>query len=497
MGKSNKKSNVKVAVVTPTIPKVEGKKGKRQPEAEVEIQPLPKKLKSANKVPQKKKQEISSSSEEASESEEEVKLSVSKKTILAKKVTGKGSSSEEEDSSDEEPAPILVPAAKKSAKLANNGSVAALKNGKAESSDGSESDSEEEEAQVKKPLQTRGTGNFFKGKPVEGSSDDDDSEDEPSDVGSDSEESEEEETVQKVKKTQPAKIVKKESSDEDSSDGSENDDSNESDDEPSKKQSVKALTPKTPKTPVTSGVKTLFVGNLSFSIDADTIVEFFEDAGEVVDVRLATNDDGSYRGYGHVEFATEEAAAKAMEKTGQDLLGRAVRLDFAAERGAPGTKPDFKSRNQQDQKSGCTVFVRGFDKNQEEDDIRNSLQEHFGDCGSIENIRIPKDYDSGTFKGFAYVEFKDGASLSKALELGTDELSVEEAMARSGGRDGSGRRGGGRGFGGRGGRFSGGRGGRGGGGRGTPRGRGRGDRNGGRGTPKFSSSGKKTTFGDD
>lgn len=39
----------------------------------------------------------------------------------------------------------------------------------------------------------------------------------------------------------------------------------------------------------------------------------------------------------------------------------------------------------------------------------------------------------------------------------------------------------------------------GGGGRGTPRGRGRGDRNGGRGNPKFnmSSSGKKTNFGDD
>jgi len=207
-----------------------------------------------------------------------------------------------------------------------------------------------------------------------------------------------------------------------------------------------------------------------------------------------------------VEFATEEAAAKAMDKNGEDLLGRSVRLDFAQERGAPGSKPDFKSRNnQQEQKSGSTAFVRGFDKNQEEDDIRNSLAEHFGDCGSIENIRIPKDYDSGTVKGFAYVEFKDNASLSKALELGTDELSVEEAMSSrsGGGRDGSGRRGG-RGFGGRsfgdgGGRFSGGRGR--GGGRGTPRGRGRGDRNGGRGTPKFnmasSGSGKKTTFGDD
>jgi len=155
MGKSNKKSNVKVAAVAPTIPLVQGKKGKRQPEAEVEIQPLQKKLKSATKVPQKKKHEPSSS-EEASESEEEVKLPVSKKPNLAKKIPAKISSSEEEDSSDEEPVTKLVAAAKKAPKLAKNGLVSAQRNGKAESSDDSDSDSEEEK--VKKPLQTKGAG---------------------------------------------------------------------------------------------------------------------------------------------------------------------------------------------------------------------------------------------------------------------------------------------------------------------------------------------------
>jgi nucleolin len=36
--------------------------------------------------------------------------------------------------------------------------------------------------------------------------------------------------------------------------------------------------------------------------------EFFKEAGEVVDVRLATKDDGSLKGFGHVEFASPEAA---------------------------------------------------------------------------------------------------------------------------------------------------------------------------------------------
>lgn len=60
------------------------------------------------------------------------------------------------------------------------------------------------------------------------------------------------------------------------------------------------------------------------------------------DVRLATKDDGSYRGYGHVEFVSEEAASKPLGKNGQDLLGHPIRLDFSTKRGAPGSKLDFK-----------------------------------------------------------------------------------------------------------------------------------------------------------
>lgn len=35
-------------------------------------------------------------------------------------------------------------------------------------------------------------------------------------------------------------------------------------------------------------------------------------AGEVVDVRMARADDGSFKGFGHVEFATEEAVQKVI-----------------------------------------------------------------------------------------------------------------------------------------------------------------------------------------
>ncbi|XP_042398052.1 uncharacterized protein LOC121988601 isoform X6 [Zingiber officinale] len=47
--------------------------------------------------------------------------------------------------------------------------------------------------------------------------------------------------------------------------------------------------------------------------------EFFKAAGEV-DVCLATSEDGSFKGFGHVEFATEENAKMALELNGNDYL---------------------------------------------------------------------------------------------------------------------------------------------------------------------------------
>ncbi|CAD5196313.1 unnamed protein product [Musa acuminata subsp. malaccensis] len=289
----------------------------------------------------------------------------------------------------------------------------------------------------------------------------------------------------------------------------------------SEKQIARKSEMKGPKTPVTSqtqttGSRTIFVGNLSYNVEQDDVSEFFKVAGEVVDVRMARADDGSFKGFGHVEFATEEAVQKALEMNGQELFGRAVRLDVARERGS--YTPNNGKDNYSHQKGGTgqsqTIFVRGFDKSLEEDQIRSSLEEHFGSCGELTRVSIPKDYESGASKGIAYMDFKDQDAFTQALELNGSELggytlTVDEAKPRGdnrdggwsggGGRDSAGRSGGRFGGRGSGGRFGGrgGRGDRGGGGRGRGGGgRGRG------GTPNrqsmgTASTGKKTTFRDD
>jgi nucleolin len=56
-----------------------------------------------------------------------------------------------------------------------------------------------------------------------------------------------------------------------------------------------------------------------------------------VSVRFATDrETGEFRGFGHVEFEDVDAAKKAVAMSGTDVLGRAIRIDFAAPRAPPG-----------------------------------------------------------------------------------------------------------------------------------------------------------------
>ncbi|VFQ79741.1 unnamed protein product [Cuscuta campestris] len=89
-----------------------------------------------------------------------------------------------------------------------------------------------------------------------------------------------------------------------------------------------------PKTPATLNApeqesKPIFIGNLSWSIQNAHVEDFFKDVGEIKEVCFASSDDGTFKGYGHVEFTTCEAATKALELNGQQWLGRDVRLDLA------------------------------------------------------------------------------------------------------------------------------------------------------------------------
>ncbi|OMJ66783.1 hypothetical protein SteCoe_36255 [Stentor coeruleus] len=84
-----------------------------------------------------------------------------------------------------------------------------------------------------------------------------------------------------------------------------------------------------------SGSATVFVGNLPYDANEDSIRDFFAMCGEIKQVRIAKTPEGEVKGFGHVEFIENNAASEAVKLAGSSMGGRALRIDFAAEK-APG-----------------------------------------------------------------------------------------------------------------------------------------------------------------
>jgi len=228
------------------------------------------------------------------------------------------------------------------------------------------------------------------------------------------------------------------------------------------------------------------------------VTEHFKDCGEIVKVKVPVNEEGRSKGMAFVEFATEEAANKALELDGSTHMDRYLKVKISQPRNPRNAAggPGAGGRELSERPEGCTtVFVGNLSYHTDE----SSLQAAFEDCGEVVSARVAYDKESGKSRGFGHVEFATEEGVTKAVEKsGTDvdgrNVRVDYAGKSGGGGGGGGFRGGrGDRRGGRGDRGR--RGGRGFGDRGRGRGRGRGDRGRGRGprggVPKAEGSSKK------
>ncbi|XP_050834009.1 nucleolin [Serinus canaria] len=210
--------------------------------------------------------------------------------------------------------------------------------------------------------------------------------------------------------------------------------------------------------------KTLIVNNLSYSATEVTLQEVFKKASSI---KVPQNNQGRPKGYAFVDFATTEDAREALNSyNNTEIEGRTIRLEFSAQKGNTNARGGGGFSQQ-----SKTLFVRGLSEDTTEETLRESFE------GSI-SARIVTDRDTGSSKGFGFVDFssaEDAKAAKEAMEDGEidgNKVTLDFAkpkgdFQRGGGFGGRGGRGGGRGgrggFGGRGG-GRGGFGGRGGGG---------------------------------
>lgn len=85
-------------------------------------------------------------------------------------------------------------------------------------------------------------------------------------------------------------------------------------------------------------MKKLYVGNLPYSVAEEGLTTLFSPFGTVTSVVLIKDrETGKQKGFGFVEFSTEDSANAALQLNGAEFGGRALKVSIAREKtaGAP------------------------------------------------------------------------------------------------------------------------------------------------------------------
>lgn len=159
--------------------------------------------------------------------------------------------------------------------------------------------------------------------------------------------------------------------------------------------------------------RNLFVGRLSYNVDEEWLTREFESFGELSGVRVITDrETNRSRGYGYVEFVNAADGVRAQAEMHEaEIDGRAINVDFSKPKAPPSQRQDrSKSFGDNLSPASDTIFVANLAFEATEDVVG----EEFGKHGSVMGVRLPTDMETGSPKGFGYVQF---GSVEEAQEV--------------------------------------------------------------------------------
>ncbi|TYI18062.1 hypothetical protein ES332_A07G064700v1 [Gossypium tomentosum] len=151
----------------------------------------------------------------------------------------------------------------------------------------------------------------------------------------------------------------------------------------------------------------LFVGNLPFDVDSQSLAMLFEKAGTVEIAEVIYNRDTEQsRGFGFVTMSSIEEAEKAVEQFNRyDLNGRLLTVNKAAPRGSRLDRPP-------------RVFERAFRVyvgNLPWDVDNARLEQVFSEHGKVVEARVVYDRETGRSRGFGFVTMSSETELNDAI----------------------------------------------------------------------------------
>ncbi|KAL7085246.1 hypothetical protein ACP275_14G270500 [Erythranthe tilingii] len=153
-----------------------------------------------------------------------------------------------------------------------------------------------------------------------------------------------------------------------------------------------------------SGTANIFIKNLDKGIDNKLLHDTFSTFGNILSCKIATDGNGQSKGYGFVQFDSEEGAQKAIDKLNGMLLND--KQVFVGH---------FLRKQERDIAFGKTKFNNVFVKNLAESTTDDDLKTIFGEYGAITSSVVMRDSD-GKSRCFGFVNFENADDAAKAVE---------------------------------------------------------------------------------
>jgi len=152
-----------------------------------------------------------------------------------------------------------------------------------------------------------------------------------------------------------------------------------------------------------SGVGNIFIKNLDKSIDNKELHDTFAQFGNITSAKIMSDGAGMSKGFGFVQFDTEEAAQKAIEKVhGKLLRDKVVYVAPFVRRSDRSADKDGKFSN---------IYVKNIPEDVEEEELKKL----FETCGETTSVAIMKD-EAGKSKGFGFINFEEPDAASDAVD---------------------------------------------------------------------------------